>query len=382
MIAAPLRHLPSLAACPNCSKQPARGGRSRQAEALVFFFDEAHLLFDDAPKALVDKVEQVARLIRSKGVGVYFITQNPADVPDDVSWASLGNRVQHALRAYTPRDRKALRAAAETFRQNPGFRIPETAILEVGVGEALVSTLEKKGVPGVVQRTLVRPPSSRIGPCDAMVRAQAIARNRRLPGFTTRLPTGKAPTRSWPPAPRGKVEEDVDVDSDELDSARRYGGKYSRGKRYTPKKPKARKSSGRSRRSDTMLEAGRQIDPALRRLAARPHGRALAPQRTVPLTRQRGHRQGGVHPANTPRHGGVHPANTPHPVVVRLMEFIKILSYAAIFIAKTGYPHLILRNIQVSIPKIFRWSMLLLLRESPLRRRLISPQRFLRAEAV
>ena len=143
----------------------------------VFFFDEAHLLFDDAPKALINKVEQVARLIRSKGVGVYFITQNPADVPDDIL-GQLGNRVQHALRAYTPRDRKALKAAAETFRPNPDFKT-EKAILEVGVGEALVSTLEKKGVPSMVQRTLIRPPSSRLGPlrCDG-----ARAGNRQFAG--------------------------------------------------------------------------------------------------------------------------------------------------------------------------------------------------------
>jgi len=138
----------------------------------VFFFDEAHLLFDDAPKALVDKVEQVARLIRSKGVGVYFVTQNPDDVPDDVL-GQLGNRVQHALRAYTPRDQKALRAAATTFRSNPRFDT-ETAIREVGVGEALVSTLQKKGVPGVVERVLIRPPSSRLGPASAAERGAAM----------------------------------------------------------------------------------------------------------------------------------------------------------------------------------------------------------------
>ena len=110
---------------------------------LVFFFDEAHLLFEDAPKALVDKVEQVARLIRSKGVGVYFVTQNPADVPEDIL-GQLGNRVQHALRAYTAKDRKALRLAAETYLENPRFSVEE-AILQVGVGEAVTSFLEKKG---------------------------------------------------------------------------------------------------------------------------------------------------------------------------------------------------------------------------------------------
>jgi DNA helicase HerA-like ATPase len=123
---------------------------------LVFFFDEAHLLFDDAPKALVDKVEQVARLIRSKGVGVYFITQNPADVPENIL-GQLGNRVQHALRAFTAKDQKALRQASETYRPNPRFET-EAAIREVGVGEAVTSMLEKKGNPGIVERTLIRPP--------------------------------------------------------------------------------------------------------------------------------------------------------------------------------------------------------------------------------
>jgi DNA helicase HerA-like ATPase len=129
---------------------------------LVFFFDEAHLLFDDAPKIVIDRVEQVVRLIRSKGVGVYFVTQNPLDVPETVL-AQLGNRVQHALRAYTPREQKAVKTAAETFRPNPDFDCAK-AITQLGVGEALVSTLGEKAVPSVVQRTLIRPPSSRIGP--------------------------------------------------------------------------------------------------------------------------------------------------------------------------------------------------------------------------
>jgi hypothetical protein len=129
---------------------------------LVFFFDEAHLLFDDAPRALVQKVEQVVRLIRSKGVGVYFVTQNPLDIPDSVL-GQLGNRIQHALRAFTPRDQKAVRAAADTFRPNPAFDAA-AAIKELGVGEALVSMLGPKGVPDMVERTLIRPPSSRLGP--------------------------------------------------------------------------------------------------------------------------------------------------------------------------------------------------------------------------
>ena len=136
---------------------------------LVFFFDEAHLLFDDAPRALEEKIEQVVRLIRSKGVGVYFVTQNPIDIPDEVA-GQLGNRVQHALRAFTPRDQKAIRAAAETFRINPDLDVEE-AITELRVGEALVSTLMDDGAPSIVQRTLIKPPRSRLGPLTAKERA-------------------------------------------------------------------------------------------------------------------------------------------------------------------------------------------------------------------
>ena len=128
---------------------------------LVFFFDEAHLLFDDAPKALMDKVQQVVRLIRSKGVGVYFVTQNPIDVPDKVL-AQLGNRVQHALRAFTPRDQKAVAAAAETFRPNPKLDTAQV-ITQLGKGEALVSFLEGNGTPAMVERVMIRPPTARIG---------------------------------------------------------------------------------------------------------------------------------------------------------------------------------------------------------------------------
>ncbi|NTV88678.1 MAG: DUF853 family protein, partial [Burkholderiaceae bacterium] len=129
---------------------------------LVFFFDEAHLLFTDAPKALVERIELVVRLVRSKGVGVYFVTQNPLDIPDSVL-AQLGNRVQHALRAYTPRDQKAVKATAQTMRQKPGLDI-ETAITELAVGEALVSLLDAKGRPGITERVYVLPPGSQLGP--------------------------------------------------------------------------------------------------------------------------------------------------------------------------------------------------------------------------
>lgn len=139
---------------------------------MVFFFDEAHLLFDDAPKALVNKIEQVARLIRSKGVGIYFVTQNPADIPDSVL-GQLGNRIQHALRAYTPKEQKSIRAAASSFRENPGFDT-EDVITDLGVGEALVSVLDLKGVPGVVGRTMIRPPASRLGPATKGERSDII----------------------------------------------------------------------------------------------------------------------------------------------------------------------------------------------------------------
>jgi len=141
-------------------KLPEVGDRDKPK--LVFFFDEAHLLFAEAPRALLEKVEQVVRLVRSKGVGVYFVTQNPLDIPDTVL-GQLGNRVQHALRAFTPRDQKAVKAAAQTMRANPSFDA-EAAISELGVGEALVSFLDEKGRPTMVERAFIVPPGSRIGP--------------------------------------------------------------------------------------------------------------------------------------------------------------------------------------------------------------------------
>lgn len=139
---------------------------------LVFFFDEAHLLFDNTPEALQEKIEQVARLIRSKGVGIYFVSQNPLDIPDEVL-GQLGNRIQHALRAYTPRDQKAVRTAAQTFRTNPNLDT-ETAITELGVGEALVSFLDEKGRPNIVDRALIRPPYSQMGPIELKERKRII----------------------------------------------------------------------------------------------------------------------------------------------------------------------------------------------------------------
>jgi hypothetical protein len=187
---------------------------------LVFFFDEAHLLFDDAPKVLVDKVEQVVRLIRSKGVGVYFITQNPVDVPDAVL-GQLGNRVQHALRAFTPRDQKAVKVAAETFRQNPKLDTA-SVITQLGVGEALVSLLEANGAPAVVERALVRPPSSRLGAVTPAERAAVIARSpighrydqgvdreSAFERLSERAKAVAAPSRAAPstPAPRANTRE-------------------------------------------------------------------------------------------------------------------------------------------------------------------------------
>jgi DNA helicase HerA-like ATPase len=147
----------------------------RDKPKLVFFFDEAHLLFTDAPKILLDKIEQVVRLIRSKGVGVFFVTQNPLDVPDIVL-GQLGNRVQHALRAFTPRDQKAVKAAAETMRANPKIDT-EQAITQLGVGEALISFLDEKGRPGVVERAFVLPPASRIGPITPEERKAVMERS-------------------------------------------------------------------------------------------------------------------------------------------------------------------------------------------------------------
>ncbi|HKB07932.1 MAG TPA: helicase HerA-like domain-containing protein, partial [Candidatus Polarisedimenticolia bacterium] len=142
---------------------------------MVFFFDEAHLLFNDIPRALLETIEQVVRLIRSKGVGIYFITQNPLDIPERVL-GQLGNRVQHALRAFTPADEKAVRAAARTFRSNPKLEV-ETVITQLGVGEALVSFLDENGTPGIVERALIRPPRSRLGPMAPEVRQQMMSQS-------------------------------------------------------------------------------------------------------------------------------------------------------------------------------------------------------------
>ena len=200
---------------------------------LVFFFDEAHLLFEDAPKALVDKVEQVARLIRSKGVGVYFITQNPADVPEDIL-GQLGNRVQHALRAFTAKDRKELRQAAETYRENPRFETEE-AIREVGVGEAVTSFLQKKGIPGIVERTLIRPPSSQLGPITVAEREAVMATSAMSGKYDQTLDRESAfemlrARADTAAAEAAKAEEEAEAEKAapalrEFNAARRYAGK-------------------------------------------------------------------------------------------------------------------------------------------------------------
>ena len=179
---------------------------------LVFFFDEAHLLFNDAPQALMEKIEQVVRLIRSKGVGVYFVSQNPLDIPD-ILLGQLGNRVQHALRAFTPRDQKAVKAAADTFRVNAKVDVA-TAITELGVGEALVSFLDEKGRPNIVERAFVAPPGSRLGPVTPEERAatmkdslvagvyeKAVDRESAYEKLSGRVAGGAAPTAAGASAP-------------------------------------------------------------------------------------------------------------------------------------------------------------------------------------
>ncbi len=197
---------------------------------LVFFFDEAHLLFDGAPKPLLDKVEQVARLIRSKGVGIYFITQNPGDIPEDVL-SQLGNRIQHALRAFTARDRRRLVMAAETYRENPRFNTEE-AIREVGVGEAVTSMLQKKGIPGIVERTLIRPPSSQLGPISKSERAQVVATSHIAGKYEAKVDRNSAyeilKARADKAAQEAEAvearEEDMSLAEREFSAARRYSG--------------------------------------------------------------------------------------------------------------------------------------------------------------
>ncbi|MBK1634587.1 helicase HerA-like domain-containing protein [Rhodovulum adriaticum] len=192
---------------------------------LVFFFDEAHLLFDNAPRVLVEKVEQVARLIRSKGVGVYFVTQNPDDIPGDVL-GQLGNRVQHALRAFTARDRQALARAAETYRPNPAFDIAD-AIRDVGVGEAVTSMLTEKAAPGIAQRTLIRPPSSQLGPIAPELRNSLIAASQMAGKYDHAIDRDSAHeilARRAAEAARAAEAMDHEAEDREFRRARRYSG--------------------------------------------------------------------------------------------------------------------------------------------------------------
>ena len=218
---------------------------------LVFFFDEAHLLFSDAPKALVTKVEQVARLIRSKGVGVFFISQNPADIPE-VILGQLGNRVQHGLRAFTPKDQRDLGHAAETYRPNPRFDTA-TAIREVGTGEAVTSFLEDKGIPGIVERTLVRPPSSQLGPIDPAIRAAIIAASALAGKYNQTVDRDSAYERLRAKAGRAAESATSDQRSrqselPEFQNARRYGEGDSQRSTTT-------RSTGGSSRNDSLGEA-------------------------------------------------------------------------------------------------------------------------------
>ena len=216
---------------------------------MVFFFDEAHLLFEDAPKALVNRIEQVVRLIRSKGVGVYFVTQAPDDVPEDVL-GQLGNRIQHALRAYTPREAKALKAAAETFRANPEFDT-ETAIREVGTGEAVISLMENKAIPGMVQRTLIRPPASRMGPITAEERRVALGASPVAGKYEEPIDRHSAQealaSRAEAAAAEAEKTEDlfetVNTDQKTYQRARRYDGSGTR------------KTKGSSRKEQTLGDA-------------------------------------------------------------------------------------------------------------------------------
>ena len=239
---------------------------------LVFFFDEAHLLFDDAPPLLIQRVEQVVRLIRSKGVGVYFVTQNPMDVPETVL-AQLGNRVQHALRAYTPREQRAVKTAAETFRPNPEFDCA-TTITTLGTGEALVSMLGNKGVPSMVERTLIRPPSGRIGPItdaerQAILQSSPVAnrydadedRESAYEILKARATQGSAPAPSAP--------EPIDTTSPETDTAATRWRLPGFGEKPAESEP-APKKAGYQR--ETVVEAAMK---SVARSVASSVGRAL-----------------------------------------------------------------------------------------------------------
>jgi DNA helicase HerA-like ATPase len=228
---------------------------------MAFFFDEAHLLFDEAPKALVEKITQVARLIRSKGVSLWFVTQNPADIPDDVL-GQIGNRIQHALRGYTPKEQKAIRASAGAFRPNPAFKTVDK-ISELGVGEALVSVLDEKGRPKVVGQTLIRPPASRLGPAKLSER-QAII---------TDSPMGEKYSDM---IDRKSAYEILTV---KREDARKAAEKAAEKELKAKKKTAAKKKRGRKRQSplERGMKAGaRSIASSVGRAIAGKHGAAIA----------------------------------------------------------------------------------------------------------
>jgi DNA double-strand break repair helicase HerA and related ATPase len=213
---------------------------------LVFFFDEAHLLFAEAPKALIEKVEQVVKLIRSKGVGVYFVTQNPIDIPDSVL-AQLGNRVQHALRAYTPREQRAVETAADTFRPNPEFKVAD-AITKLGVGEALVSTLEAGGVPSMVERTLIRPPSSRLGPISESERKTLVLGSPVGVKYDNALDRESAyevlKARAAKTATVEDVSEEDEDETEERSDRRRASSRRSSSRRRSPRREPESETGG------------------------------------------------------------------------------------------------------------------------------------------
>ena len=213
---------------------------------LVFFFDEAHLLFDDAPKALIDKVEQVARLIRSKGVGVFFITQNPADVPDEIL-GQLGNRVQHALRAFTAKDRKELQKAAETYRDNPAFDTAD-AITDVGTGEAVTSMLDRKGIPQIVERTLIRPPSSQLGPISRGARVDLMEMSPMKGKYDERLDRESAAellaARAEAAAKEAEEAEAAEEQAEAEEREHRQGRRYDGGSTTTRSTSRSSRKTG------------------------------------------------------------------------------------------------------------------------------------------
>ena len=244
----------------------------------AFFFDEAHLLFDDAPKALIDKIEQVARLIRSKGVSVWFISQNPTDVPEDIL-GQLGNRVQHALRAFTAKDQKALRLAAENYRPNPDFDIAD-AIQQVGTGEAVTSFLERKGVPGIAMRTLIRPPFSQLGPITDEERAEIMKASVMGEKYDTPLNRESAQEilieRAQAAAKEAQETATPDDDSDLWVVGGQKDQEFTRARRYDPKLtfPSSGKDGSstkkRSSRRDSVLETfGKSVARELGRSGTR-----------------------------------------------------------------------------------------------------------------